>query len=74
MKKINDHYFAAWLIVVKKCDYETKIINTKDDFKNIFVKISNEEYFNLQKEYKDTVKCVFSRVRKFVKELSLNNK
>ena len=73
MKRIDDHYFAAWLVKVKHLDYEIVTGDTavQGKFKLVLVNITNRDYYNFLKEYENTLKDVFQQVRRFVKELSL---
>ena len=62
MKKIRDHYFAAWLIVEKKLEY-------KKGNECIEFNISTKEYDEYRKEYK-IIQPLFKEVRKIVKLLN----
>jgi hypothetical protein len=62
--KLNDHYFIAWLNVVKKKDYDIK--NGK-----ITVDMTSKEYGDFLEEYKNSHKPVLVKIRKVVKELNI---
>lgn len=64
MIKLRDHYFIAWLKVVKGCE-----VHMLDD--GIFVNISNDEYSKVMREYELTMKDLLKEIRKFVKELAI---
>lgn len=61
--KLNDHYFIAWLSVVKKINYN--IVDNK-----IFVEMSSSEYTDYLKEYNETLKPVLCNIRLTVKKLA----
>lgn len=63
MIKINDHYFIAWLVVVKK--YEKVIKN-----KNIYIKMTSQQYTNSLEEYSVTMKPLLKEIRHCVRELN----
>lgn len=62
MKKIRDHYFAAWLIVGKKLDYKKK--NDCIEFD-----IDTKKYNELMEEYK-IIQPLLKEIRKIVKLLN----
>lgn len=59
MKKIRDHYFAAWLIVYKNLEYSVKD-------KIIYFDISHSELLEFQEEYQN-VKPFLKKIRNLVK-------
>lgn len=63
MIKLRDHYFIAWLKVVKERD----IFISED---GIYVDINKKEYDEISQEYSDTLKPVLKEIRKMVKELA----
>jgi len=63
MIKLNDHYFIAWLKVVK--NYDFTIVNNA-----VYVDMSSLEYSESLKEYQETDKHVLKEVRKVVKLLA----
>jgi DNA-binding cell septation regulator SpoVG len=63
MIKLRDHYFIAWLKVVKD-----KEIIINDD--GVFVNVASSVFKDIQEEYNKTAKPVFKEVRKLVKQLS----
>lgn len=63
MIKLRDHYFIAWLKVVK----EKEIFMSED---GIYVDINKSEYKEISQEYSDTLKPVLKEIRKIVKELA----
>jgi DNA-binding cell septation regulator SpoVG len=63
MIKLRDHYFIAWLKVIKK------YIITFNEY-GIFVDMNSEEYSQALKEYKESFKPLFKEIRKIVKELA----
>ena len=73
MKRVDDHYFAAWLVKVKNLDYSilSSDEKTQGKFKVVLVNIKNRDYYMFLKEYENTLKDVFQQVKRFVKELSI---
>ena len=63
MIKLNDHYFIAWLNIVKKIDFV--VINNSV---NVFM--SSEEYSEYLREYKLTLKPLLKEIRSTVKALN----
>jgi len=63
MIKLRDHYFIAWLRVLKK--YEIEFNDGA-----VFVDMSSKEYTQALQEYDETLKPLFKEVRKTVKELA----
>lgn len=63
MIKLRDHYFIAWLKVVKG----KEIFLSKD---GIYVNINKSEYRDALEEYDASLKPVLKEVRKIVKELA----
>lgn len=63
MIKLRDHYFIAWLNVVKGIQYN---INNNE----ILVKMSREEYTKYLEEYRMVIQPVLKKIRFVVKELS----
>jgi hypothetical protein len=61
--KLNDHYFIAWLNIVKKIDFV--VINNSV---NVFM--SSEEYSEYLREYKLTLKPLLKEIRSTVKALN----
>lgn len=64
MKKIRDHYFAAWLIIEKKLDY----IKGNDC---IEFDIDTKRYNELMKEYK-IIQPLMKEIRKTVKMFNIS--
>jgi regulation of enolase protein 1 (concanavalin A-like superfamily) len=64
MIKLRDHYFIAWLKIVKKYD----VIMDKS---GIYVDINNNEFNKAQEEYRETMKPLLKEIRSFVKELAV---
>lgn len=62
--KLNDHYFIAWLNIVKEINYQV------EDNK-ILVDMTSNEYTMYLEEYKETHKPTLSKIRKIVKELNI---
>ena len=62
MIKLNDHYFIAWLKIVKNIK-----INTLNGIK---VDMTSKEYTEYLKEYNQSLKPILKEVRKTVKELN----
>lgn len=60
---LRDHYFIAWLKVVKK--YDIVLLNGK-----IFININKSEYDEALNEYKNTMKPIMKEIRSLVKELA----
>lgn len=63
MIKLNDHYFIAWLKVVKQ--YEFTVTNGV-----VMVKMTPREYTEAKNEYTSTHKPVLKEIRKVVKTLA----
>ena len=63
MIKLNDHYFIAWLKVVKH--YEFSVVNNV-----IMVNMTPREYTEAKNEYENTHKPVLKEIRKVVKTLA----
>ena len=64
MIKLRDHYFIAWLNVVKDIRYS---INNNE----VLVDMSRDEYTKYLEEYKSGIQPVLKKIRVVVKELSL---
>ena len=64
MIKLRDHYFIAWLNVVKDIRY---IINNNE----VLVDMGREEYTKYIEEYKSSIQPVLKKIRVVVKELNL---
>ena len=65
MIKLNDHYFIAWLKVVKK--FEVSLTN-----KGTYVFMSQDEYTKSLREYKTIYQPILKEIRKTVKELAIH--
>jgi hypothetical protein len=63
MIKLRDHYFIAWLKIIKKRSFEIT-----DN--GIFVDINNCEYKELLDEYSASMKPLLKEIRSIVKELA----
>lgn len=63
MIRLRDHYFVAWLNVVKK--YK---VYYKEN--GIYIDINKTEYDEALLEYKQTLKPILKEIRSVVKELS----
>jgi hypothetical protein len=61
--RLNDHYFIAWLKVVK--NYNFNILNN-----TICVDMTYTQYSAVLKEYEQTHKPVLKEIRKVVKTLA----
>jgi hypothetical protein len=66
MIKLRDHYFIAWLNVVKDIHYS---INNNNN--GVLVDMSRDEYTKYLEEYKSSIQPVLKKIRVVVKELSL---
>ena len=64
MIKLRDHYFIAWLNVVKDIHYS---INNNE----VLVDMSRDEYTKYLEEYKSGIQPVLKKIRVVVKGLSL---
>lgn len=64
MIKLRDHYFIAWLNVVKDIRY---CLNNNE----VLVDMGREEYTRYLEEYKSSIQPVLKKIRVVVKELSL---
>lgn len=62
MKKIRDHYFAAWLIVEKKLEF-------KKGNECLEFDLCTKEYDELMEEYK-IIQPLLKEIRKIVKLLN----
>lgn len=65
MIKLRDHYFVAWLNVVKDVRYNIEINNNE-----ILVEMTREEYTKYLEEYKTGIQPVLKKIRFVVKALS----
>ena len=63
---LRDHYFIAWLKVVKNYN----VIRKKD---KIFIDINKTEYDEALDEYNATMKPIMKEIRCLVKELASNS-
>lgn len=63
MVKLNDHYFIAWLKVVKS--YEFTLLD-----KAVYVNMTPMQYSAALKEYEDSHKPLLKEIRKVVKLLA----
>jgi DNA-binding cell septation regulator SpoVG len=63
MIKLNDHYFIAWLKIVKGYPIVKKA-------EGIYVEMTPENYSKGLTEYENTHKPVLKEIRKVVKELA----
>lgn len=63
---LRDHYFIAWLKVVKNYN----VIKKKD---KIFIDINKTEYDEALNEYNNTMKPIMKEIRCLVKELAINS-
>ena len=63
MIKLNDHYFVAWLKVVK--GYTVDVNNAQ-----VYVAMTPQQYTDALEEYTATHKPVLSEIRKVVKLLA----
>lgn len=64
MVKLRDHYFIAWLKVVKNKDFSV------DPALNIYVDITSDELKVFSEEYKSTLKPLLQEIRNTVKHLN----
>ena len=63
---VRDHYFIAWLKVVKNYN----IIKRKH---KMFIDINKSEYDEALNEYNNTMKPIMKEIRRTVKELAIDS-